>query len=138
MATLSPIPPEISLRPRQQQAVDSVASRIVVAAGPGSGKTRVLVERIARSVLAGRLTLDRVLAVTFTINAAAEMKWRLATRLPRAEVEAASISTIHSLCAALLREHPVEARVDPAFRVLEEFETDVLKVRTMEIGRAHV
>ncbi|SRR5579871_675278 len=132
MATLSPIPPEISLRPRQQQAVDSVASRIVVAAGPGSGKTRVLVERIARSVLAGRLTLDRVLAVTFTINAAAEMKWRLATRLPRAEVEAASISTIHSLCAALLREHPVEARVDPAFRVLEEFETDVLKVRTMD------
>ncbi len=122
----------IDLRPRQLAAVESAASRIVVAAGPGSGKTRVLVERIARAVLSGRLRLDRVLAVTFTINAAGEMKTRLAERLPRAEVESAAISTIHAFCAALLREHPVESRVDPAFRVLEELEADVLKVRVMD------
>jgi ATP-dependent exoDNAse (exonuclease V) beta subunit len=132
MATLMPIS-QIDLRPRQLAAVESVAARIVVAAGPGSGKTRVLVERIARAVLGGRLRLDRVLAVTFTINAAAEMKKRLAERLPRAEVEAAAISTIHAFCASLLRQRPVEARVDPAFRVLEELEADVLKVRVIDV-----
>jgi ATP-dependent exoDNAse (exonuclease V) beta subunit len=131
MATLMPIP-QIDLRPRQLAAVESAAARIVVAAGPGSGKTRVLVERIARAVLGGRLRLDRVLAVTFTINAAGEMKKRLAERLPRAEVEAAAISTIHAFCASLLRQHPVESRVDPAFRVLEELEADVLKVRVID------
>ncbi len=122
----------MTLRPAQQKAVDSLAPRIAVNAGPGSGKTRVLVERILRAVHGGRLKLDRVLAITFTINAAAEMKNRLAERLPRAEVEAAAVSTIHAFCATLLRQYPVESRVDPAFRVLEEIEADVLKQRVMD------
>jgi len=128
----------VNLRPRQLEAVESLAPRITVAAGPGSGKTRVLVERIARGVRQGRLRLDRVLAITFTINAAAEMKKRLSAELPRAEVEAASISTIHSFCASLLRQYPVESRSDPAFRVFEEIEADVLKSRLMDELLDHI
>ena len=123
----------ISLRPRQREAVESLAPRITVAAGPGSGKTRVLVERIARGVRDGRLRLDRVLAITFTINAAAEMRVRLASSgLPTVDVDGATIATIHAFCASLLRRYPVEARVDPGLRVLEEIEADVMKQRVMD------
>src|SRR5260221_14724606 len=107
MATLSPLP--LELRPEQLRAVESLAPRIAVAAGPGSGKTRVLVERIARAVRTGRLQLDRVLAITFTINAASEMKDRLSKALPHDQgtpIEAAAISTIHAFCASLLRQYP--------------------------------
>src|SRR5260221_13636509 len=83
----------ISLRPRQREAVESLAPRITVAAGPGSGKTRVLIERIARGAREGRLRLDRLLAITFTINAAAEMRARLASiGLPIVDVYSATIA----------------------------------------------
>ncbi len=108
-------------------------------AGPGSGKTRVLVERVARRVMDGRLDLARTLAVTFTENAASEMKARLAEVFEergleeqRRRLERAYISTIHGFCARLLRENAIEAGVDPRFQVLDEVHSGVLKRATLE------
>jgi len=107
---------------------------LVVEAAAGTGKTTELVARIVALVRTGRTTLDRILAVTFTDLAAGEMKLRLRGELEKAregatadeqqrltaalgKLEAAPIGTIHSFCADLLRERPVEARVDPVFEV---------------------
>ena len=105
---------------------------LVVEAAAGTGKTTELVGRIVSLLRSGRATLDGILAVTFTDKAAGEMKLRLRTGLERARegagaeererladalrlLEVAQISTIHSFCADLLREWPVEARIDPLF-----------------------
>jgi len=116
---------------------------LVVEAAAGTGKTTELVARIVGLLRSGRTTLDRILSVTFTDLAAGEMKLRLRSELegaregaPVAErdrltaalerLEAAPIGTIHSFCADLLRERPVEARVDPVFEVRAGEEQDHL------------
>ena len=128
-----------SLTPQQLAAISSDAWRLSVQAGPGSGKTRVLVERIVRRTLGGQLDLARTLAITFTENAAAEVKARLAERLERPgleeqqrRLERAHISTIHGFCARLLREYAIEAGVDPRFQVLDEIRSTVLKQATLD------
>ena len=111
-----------------------LGSTLIVEAAAGTGKTTELVARIVALVRGGHTTLDRILSVTFTDLAAGEMKLRLRTELESAReaatpeeqsrltaalglLEAAPIGTIHSFCADLLRERPVEARVDPVFQV---------------------
>ena len=128
-----------SLTAQQLAAITSDAWRLSVQAGPGSGKTRVLVERIARRAAGGQLDLARTLAITFTENAAAEVKARLAERLERPgleeqqrRLERAHISTIHGFCARLLREYAIEAGVDPRFQVLDEIRATVLKQATLD------
>jgi ATP-dependent helicase/nuclease subunit A len=110
---------------------------VVVTAGAGSGKTRTLVARYA-SLLAEGLTPRRVVAITFTEKAAREMRSRVRDALVEliaqaetdderktwldlnAQMDAARIGTIHSLCAEILRNHPAEAGIDPRFDVLDE------------------
>lgn len=113
---------------------NDLGSTLIVEAAAGTGKTTELVARIVALVRSGRTKLDRLLAVTFTDLAAGEMKLRLRGELEVAragatpqeqerldsalgKLEAAPIGTIHSFCADLLRERPVEARVDPVFEV---------------------
>jgi ATP-dependent exoDNAse (exonuclease V) beta subunit len=116
----------------------------VVEAAAGTGKTTVLVERIVRLVLEGKAKLSEIISVTFTEKAAGEMKLRLRTRLEKAredakdavaqqrltealeELEVMRIGTIHGLCGDLLREHPVEAGVDPLFEVAAEEDAQAL------------
>src|SRR4051794_19077057 len=111
---------------------------VVVEAAAGTGKTTELVKRILRIIGTGRTTVDRLVAVTFTEKAAGELKLRLRRELETARrtttqsderrrfeqalqhLEEAHISTIHGFCAELLRERPVEARIDPMFSVLTE------------------
>ena len=111
---------------------------LVVEAAAGTGKTTELVGRIVRILAEGRTTVNRIAAVTFTEKAAGELKLRLRERLDKARteienddgrqrldaaltrLEEANISTIHGFCAELLRERPVEARIDPLFQVLTE------------------
>ncbi|WP_419161666.1 UvrD-helicase domain-containing protein [Candidatus Palauibacter sp.] len=113
---------------------------LFVEAAAGTGKTTALVGRIVEVLRRGRGTLEDIVAVTFTEKAAGEMKLRLrgeieASRsraeagegrehLSRAleQLELAHIGTIHGFCTDLLRERPVEAGVDPAFRVAAEDE----------------
>jgi ATP-dependent exoDNAse (exonuclease V) beta subunit len=112
---------------------------VCVVAGPGSGKTRVLVDRFRWLVTEKRVPVRRILAITFTEKAAANMKRRLAEALSPQVVERASISTIHAFCARLLRENAVEAAVDPEFRVLDAWEADFELRRAIEdaLNREH-
>src|SRR5438034_165395 len=123
-------------RQRIRAALDET---LIVEAAAGTGKTSELVRRIVNLVAEGRAAVDRIVAVTFTEKAAGELKLRLRVELEAARaantgnerrrshleqalahLEEARISTIHGFCADLLRERPVEARVDPLFRVLTE------------------
>jgi ATP-dependent helicase/nuclease subunit A len=127
-------------RERIQKSLDE---SLIVEASAGTGKTTELVRRIVAVLEAGRTTIDKIAAVTFTHKAAGELKLRLREELDKARqqrsneklehalehLEEASIGTIHSFCAQLLRERPVEARVDPAFQELSEQESGRLYQR---------
>ncbi len=112
---------------------------LVVESAAGTGKTTALVRRIVAALMAGRARLDGIVAVTFTEFAAGELKLRLRTEIEGArgsqmidevarqrlneallQFEEARIGTIHSFCSELLREHSVEAHVDPLFEVASE------------------
>ncbi|WP_235879955.1 UvrD-helicase domain-containing protein [Polyangium aurulentum] len=115
---------------------------MVVEAAAGTGKTSELVFRMVAVLAEGRAEVEEIVAVTFTEKAAGELKLRLRSGIERARraaedevqrsnleralahLEEARISTIHGFCADLLRERPVEARVDPAFSVMTEVEAD--------------
>lgn len=114
---------------------ESLDESLIVEASAGTGKTTELVHRIVAVLEAGLTTIDRIVAVTFTHKAAGELKLRLREELDKARfraasleaalarLEEASIGTIHSFCAQILRERPVEAQVDPAFEELNEQES---------------
>ena len=120
----------------QRQAIETDGSDLCVAAGAGSGKTGVLVERFVRLVTAGKTGqlpptqcagVGQILVITFTEKATKEMKTRIVEELTRLnlieerrQVETAYISTIHGFCSRLLQENPFEAGVDPQFSVLDE------------------
>lgn len=116
----------VPLTPDQEDAAD-VAKRHLdacIVAGPGSGKTTVLVEYFRRLVAEGVDPL-RILAITFTEKAAGNMRKKLAAAFHedneiRARLERAWVSTVHGFCARLLRENAVVAGVDPEFRVADE------------------
>jgi len=123
---------------------ESLDESLIVEASAGTGKTTELVRRMVEVLASGRATIDKIAAVTFTHKAAGELKLRLREELDRRRQEAASsrledalehleeasIGTIHSFCAQLLRERPVEARVDPAFEELSEQESSRLYQRS--------
>jgi len=130
---------EIVLTKSQKEAVERTDANLVVAAGAGSGKTRVLVERFIHLVRAGLALPGEILTLTFTDKAAAEMKRRTRKRFTalgmqqaRRDLESAYISTIHAFTSRVLKEHPVEAGIDPEFTVLEEEEADLLRDQALE------
>lgn len=93
-----------ALNPRQKAAVTHVDGPLLVIAGAGSGKTRVLTYRIAYLIRQGKARPDQILAVTFTNKAAAEMKDRVA-QLIGDIVRGIWVSTFHSACVQILRAH---------------------------------
>ena len=123
---------------------EALDATLVVEAAAGTGKTTELVRRILRILSTGRAGVASIVAVTFTEKAAGELKLRLREALEKertgpveievkdrldqalAGLEEAHVSTIHGFCAELLRERPVEARVDPLFKVLTEGEAERL------------
>ena len=122
--------------PRQLDAVsvDRPRADACVVAGPGSGKTTVLVEYFRRLVEAGADPL-RILAITFTEKAASNMRGKLAEAFAddaerRGRLERAYVSTVHGFCARLLRENAIFAGIDPEFYVMDERES------AREMGRA--
>ncbi len=117
----------------QQRAIDRRDGALLVAAGAGSGKTSVLVERFVRAVLDDGVAVDAILAITFTEKAAAELKARVRDRFAAAgrhaearAAEGAYISTIHGFCSTILRSHALAAGIDPEYRVLDALEADRL------------
>jgi ATP-dependent exoDNAse (exonuclease V) beta subunit len=124
---------------------DQLDATLVVEAAAGTGKTTALVQRIIAVLASGRARVAQIAAVTFTEKAAGDLKLRLRAELEsarhaaaaddaarkrleaaRIHLEEARVSTIHTFCADLLRERPVEARVDPQFQVLTEADSDRL------------
>ena len=92
------------LNPQQRQAVTSTKGPILVLAGAGSGKTRVIIQRIAWLIQVEQVLPAEILAVTFTNKAACEMQERLKEEL-RGQQKGVQLSTFHSLGVQLLREH---------------------------------
>ncbi|MEK6248640.1 MAG: UvrD-helicase domain-containing protein, partial [Planctomycetales bacterium] len=92
------------LNPQQLEAVRTLAGPLLVLSGAGTGKTRVVTFRIA-NLIRNRVSPDRILAVTFTNKAAAEMKQRAAELIGRRRKLKPEISTFHSLCVRILRRH---------------------------------
>ncbi len=132
------IQPQLDDRAARDRIRTSLAESLLVEASAGTGKTTELIARIVAVLAAGLTTISHIVAVTFTNKAAGELKLRLRQELDRARItaktpaessniehalvhlEEASIGTIHSFCAQILRERPVEAVVDPAFEELSE------------------
>jgi len=129
-----------------RQAISSELDQtLIVEAAAGTGKTTELVGRIVALIEHQRATIGQIVAVTFSEKAAGELKLRLREELERArtrtapaseagqrldaavhDFEEAHVTTIHGFCAELLRERPVEARVDPAFTVLADSQSERL------------
>ena len=107
-----------SLNERQHAAVTAPMGNVLVLAGAGSGKTRVLVSRVAYLVSEHALSPYAILAVTFTNKAAGEMKSRLRGMLPRGS-EGLMVGTFHGLCHRLLRQHHEAAGLPEHFQILD-------------------
>ena len=123
----------------QKKGITITDRDLCVVAGPGSGKTRVLVERFANLVIEHKVPINEILTLTFTEKAANEMKIRAARLFEQKgmekecqEIEFAYLSTIHSFCSRLLRENAIEAGIDPQFSVMDELEAGRVKEQTLE------
>jgi ATP-dependent helicase/nuclease subunit A len=118
----------------QQRAAIDARGHVFVAAGAGTGKTAVLVERFVHAVLDEGLDVDSLLVITYTERAAGELRARIRSRLIERgrsdlalELDNAWISTIHGFCRRLLGAHPLAAGIDPGFRILDEPQALVLQ-----------
>ncbi len=106
------------LNPQQLAAVTEPTGHLLVLAGAGSGKTRVLTTRIAWLIHGGHASALQILAVTFTNKAAREMVDRIGAMLP-ISLRAMWIGTFHGLCNRLLRMHHREAHLPQSFQILD-------------------
>ena len=122
------------LNPEQRQAVETVDGPVLVLAGAGTGKTRVLTTRFAHILLTGRASPGQVLAVTFTNKAAREMRDRVGAILNR-PAEGLFLGTFHALCARMLRRHAELVGLTSGFTILDS--DDQLRVlkQVMEAGK---
>ena len=138
--------------PKREQtaAIETLKQHVSVTAGPGAGKTFVLVERYLHILRTNpRLNIDQIVAITFTNRAANEMRERLRKRLDeileetsgddrrrwmryKRTLDGAIITTIHGFCSRLLREFPVEAHLDPQFVLLDEHQAAALLEHAVE------
>ncbi len=137
-----------NLTPQQAQAVHDRGGRLLVSAAAGSGKTKVLVDRLLSYILdpAEPANVDDFLIITYTKAAAAELRGKIAAKLTEQlaltpenrylqrqmqRLYLAKISTVHSFCADLLREYACWLDISPDFRVAEENECAVLRETAM-------
>src|SRR5579862_9047757 len=137
---------------KSQQAALTARGNVLVVAGAGTGKTHTLVERCCSLLLEGNCSLDEILMVTFTEAAAAEMRKRIRARLAEkisesadarlarrleeqlALLDTACISTLHSFCLRLVREHfhDERLRLDPEFVVLTQEQVHQLANKALD------
>ena len=127
----------------RERIVSDFETNLLVEASAGSGKTYALVQRLVNGLSAGVYGVDELAVVTFTRKAAAELSGRLRLAL-QAEgsamaeralenIEKMFVGTVHSFCARLIREHPVQAGISPGFRELEEAEDLLLSRRVLRL-----
>ena len=136
-------PPDQAARHRIRE---DLQRNLLVEAGAGSGKTTSLIDRMVALVRRGACRVDRIAAVTFTRKAAAELRQKFQEKLEEVaaglppehadlpaletairDIDHAFLGTIHSFCARLLRERPLEAGLDPGFREVPETEAERMR-----------
>jgi DNA helicase-2/ATP-dependent DNA helicase PcrA len=122
------------LNAEQRAAVETIDGPLLVLAGAGTGKTRVLTTRFAHILLTGRAFPGQVLAVTFTNKAAREMRERVGAILGR-PVEGLWLGTFHALCARMLRRHAELVGLTPNFSILDADDQLRLLKQVMEAER---
>src|SRR5690349_9217079 len=137
------------LKPEQKIAAHTLDKHLSVTAGPGAGKTFVLVERYLEILRTKKASVDNIVAITFTNRAANEMRQRVRDRIDgllrtasdrerqtwlrhKRTLEGGVITTIHGFCSRLLREFPVEANIDPQFVLLDEHQAAMLLEAVVE------
>ena len=108
------------LNPQQRQAVTAGAGPVLVLAGPGSGKTRVLTQRVAYLIAKEGVRPYQMLAVTFTNKAANEMKNRVREMLGEMAADGLWLGTFHSICARLLRRESEQLPFDASFVIYDD------------------
>lgn len=135
--------------PRQEQVIDLRSCNLLVSAAAGSGKTAVLTQRIINRICDAdsKVSIDKILIVTFTKAAASEMRERIGVALHEVLREnpsdahiskqitllnSAQITTIDSFCLYLLRNHFHDIHLDPAFKITDENEMKLLKEDVLE------
>src|SRR5579863_2179404 len=122
------------LNPEQREAVETVDGPLLVLAGAGTGKTRVLTTRFAHILLTNRAFPGQVLAVTFTNKAAREMRERVGAILGR-PAEGLWLGTFHALCARMLRRHAGQVGLSGNFTILNTDDQVRLLKQVMEADR---
>ncbi len=124
MSVWRPVP---NLNAAQREAVHTLKGPLLVLAGAGTGKTRVITYRIAELIKSG-VSPSRILAVTFTNKAAREMRQRALTLLGRRKpgAEVPEISTFHSLCVRILRRHAKRLGYPDAFSIYDRGDQETL------------
>jgi len=129
----------MELNKYQKKAVETIDENVAVTAGAGTGKTKVLTERFIYLLENGDLEeykeIESIVAITFTNKATQEMLERIRAEIRKRsnkdekwkrfyrDMEKANISTIHGFCARILRENPMEAKIDPYFEILDDVES---------------
>ena len=128
----------------QKAAIDIRNCKLLVAAGAGSGKTAVLVQRIINKIIEDKIDIDRMLIVTFTNAAASEMRERIRDGLYKALEEnpeiqkqlllinKASIMTIDAFCKKVIKDNFFKLNLDPNFRVADSTENELLKLEALD------
>ena len=108
-----------NLNKAQKEAVMSLDGPLLIVAGAGSGKTKVLTARIANIIKEKKAFPNQVLAVTFTNKAAKEMQTRVSSMLGSAAVGLSWLGTFHSICAKLLRKHAPAVNLNSNFTIID-------------------
>jgi DNA helicase-2/ATP-dependent DNA helicase PcrA len=122
------------LNPAQREAVEAISGPVLILAGPGSGKTRVITHRVAYLIKVCGISPRHIMAVTFTNKAAREMEERL-YHLVGGRVKDLTLGTFHAICARILRRDGKGVGVDPKFVIYdEEDQTSLLKRSIGEVG----
>ena len=120
MSVASPEQYLANLNPAQREAVLHTEGPLLVIAGAGSGKTRVMTERTAHLIEQGIAHPGQILSITFTNKAAGEMRQRLARRVGPELAAAVTLGTFHALCARILRAHPGDSGRSARYSIYDE------------------
>ena len=121
------------LNPPQKEAVETIQGPLLIIAGPGSGKTRVITHRIAYLVRVCGVSPYRIAAVTFTNKAAREMRDRL-QRLVGGSSNSLTVGTFHAFCALMLRRDGAPIGLDPHYSIYDSDDQLALIKRSMELA----
>jgi DNA helicase-2/ATP-dependent DNA helicase PcrA len=119
------------LNPAQKEAVEAIEGPVLILAGPGSGKTRVITHRVAYLMKVVGVKAYRILAVTFTNKAAREMESRL-EKLVGGQGKGITMGTFHAICARILRQDGKAIGIDPRFVIYDDDDQISLIKKTLQ------